>query len=108
MSRVGKLAVPVPKGVTAAIDGQEVKVKGPKGELSFTVPDQVEVKMTDAGIKVDPRNDTQEARALRRRPLYSMSMRPSCGSRVSSIRMLALSLSRAMTLLACSGGSAGA
>lgn len=64
MSRVGKLAVPVPKGVTATITGQEVKVKGPKGELSFTVPDQVEVQMTDAGIKVDPRNEEQEARAL--------------------------------------------
>ncbi len=64
MSRVGKLAVPVPKGVTATVDGQTVSVKGPKGDLSFTVPDLVEVKMTDAGVKVDPRNDEREARAL--------------------------------------------
>jgi large subunit ribosomal protein L6 len=62
MSRVGKLPVPVPKGVTATVNGQEVKVKGPKGELSFTVPDQVEVRMEDGAIKVDPRTD--EARAL--------------------------------------------
>ena len=36
MSRIGKKAVPVPKGVTATVDGQKVIVKGPKGELSFT------------------------------------------------------------------------
>lgn len=64
MSRVGKLAVPVPKGVTATVTGQEVKVKGPKGELSFTVPDQVEVKMEDGAIKVDPRDDEQQTRAM--------------------------------------------
>jgi large subunit ribosomal protein L6 len=64
MSRVGKLAVPVPKGVTATVNGQEVKVKGPKGELSFTVPDQVEVKMDDGAIKVDPRNEEQQTRAM--------------------------------------------
>ena len=39
MSRIGKLAVPVPSGVTADIDGQTVTVKGPKGTLSFTCPD---------------------------------------------------------------------
>ena len=64
MSRIGKLAVPVPKGVTATVDGQTVKVKGPKGELQFTVPDLVEVKMTDEGIKVDPVNQEREARSL--------------------------------------------
>jgi len=64
MSRIGKLAVPIPNGVTARIDGQKVSVKGPRGELAFTVPDRVSVKETDAGIKVDPVKDDQESRAL--------------------------------------------
>jgi large subunit ribosomal protein L6 len=65
MSRIGKLAVPVPKGVTATVDGQTVKVKGPKGELSFTVPDKIAVARQDDGaIKVDPVDDTQDARAM--------------------------------------------
>ena len=38
MSRIGKKPGPVPSGVTATVDGQTVKMKGPKGELSFTVP----------------------------------------------------------------------
>ena len=37
MSRIGKKPVPVPSGVTATVSGQKVKVKGPKGELSFTL-----------------------------------------------------------------------
>lgn len=64
MSRIGKLAVPIPKGVTASIDGQTVKVKGPKGELQFTVPDRVSVKETDEGIKLDPINDERESRSM--------------------------------------------
>lgn len=65
MSRIGKLAVPVPKGVTVKVDGQTVSAKGPKGELSFTVPDLVTVATTDDGsIKVDPVNMEQKARAL--------------------------------------------
>ncbi|WP_420392745.1 50S ribosomal protein L6 [Acuticoccus sp.] len=64
MSRIGKLAVPVPQGVTANIDGQTVTVRGPKGELSFTVPDRCTVAMTDDGIKVDPVNQEREARSM--------------------------------------------
>jgi len=64
MSRIGKLAVPIPKGVTAKVDGQTVSVKGPKGELSFTCPDLVSVKETDEGIKIDPVNEEQKARAM--------------------------------------------
>ncbi len=41
MSRIGKKAVPVPKGVTASVDGQKVAVKGPKGELSFVATDNI-------------------------------------------------------------------
>lgn len=63
MSRIGKKAVPVPKGVTATVEGQKVTVKGPKGELSFMATDNILVVMQDGGIKVDPANDTKPARA---------------------------------------------
>ncbi|MGA0594891.1 50S ribosomal protein L6 [Enterovirga sp. CN4-39] len=64
MSRVGKKPVPVPSGVTATVTGQLVKVKGQKGELSFTVPDKVSVVMEDGAVKVDPRDQSKEARSL--------------------------------------------
>jgi len=64
MSRIGKKAVPVPKGVTASVTGQAVKVKGPKGELSFEVADKLSVAMNADGIAVQPRDDTKAARAL--------------------------------------------
>ena len=63
MSRIGKKAVAVPKGVTASLDGQNVKVKGPMGELSFAVSDRVEVTMDDGLIGVAPRNESKEARS---------------------------------------------
>ncbi|ALA16152.1 MULTISPECIES: 50S ribosomal protein L6 [Chelatococcus] len=64
MSRIGKKPVAVPSGVTANLDGQTVKVKGAKGELSFVVPDDVAVVLEDGAIKVDPRDETKRARAL--------------------------------------------
>jgi large subunit ribosomal protein L6 len=63
MSRVGKRAVAVPTGITANVEGQTVKVKGPKGALSAVLPDEVTVKMEGAHIKVDPRAETKRARA---------------------------------------------
>ena len=45
MSRIGKNPVPVPTGVTASVDGQTVKVKGPKGALQFVLPDEIGAKM---------------------------------------------------------------
>lgn len=63
MSRIGKRPIDVPDGVTASIDGQKVVAKGPKGELSFVVNDEVLLKMEDGKVKVDPRDDSQEARA---------------------------------------------
>ena len=64
MSRVGKKPVPVPSGVTASVTGQLVNVKGQKGELSFAVPDKVSVVMEDGAVKVDPRDQSKEARSL--------------------------------------------
>jgi len=54
----------VPAGVTAKVEGQKVSVKGPKGELNFTVPEDVVVVLGDSGIKVDPRDDSKRARAM--------------------------------------------
>jgi large subunit ribosomal protein L6 len=64
MSRIGKKAVPVPSGVTASVEGQTVKVKGPKGALQFVVPDEITVKMENGAIKVDPRSETKRARSM--------------------------------------------
>jgi len=64
MSRVGKKPVAVPAGVTAKVEGQTVSVKGPKGELKFTVPDDVVVAMDNGAIKVDPRTESKRARAM--------------------------------------------
>ena len=63
MSRIGKKAVSVPKGVTATVDGQKVSMKGPKGELSFTAIDAIEVKMDDGAVAVSPRDDSKAARS---------------------------------------------
>ena len=64
MSRIGKQPVAIPGGVTAAINGQEVKVKGPKGELSQVLVDEVIAKTGENGIEVSMREDTKEARAM--------------------------------------------
>ncbi|MFC0282048.1 50S ribosomal protein L6 [Camelimonas abortus] len=64
MSRIGKKPVSVPSGVTATVEGQLVKVKGAKGELSFRVPDDVTVKLEDGAISVAPVNETKKARSL--------------------------------------------
>ena len=64
MSRIGKKPVAVPAGVTATVDGQTVKVKGAKGELSFVVPDEVTVALEDGAVAVDPRDESKRARAM--------------------------------------------
>ncbi|PVE23804.1 50S ribosomal protein L6 [Microvirga sp. KLBC 81] len=63
MSRVGKKPVPVPSGVTATVDGQMVKMKGSKGELSFLVPDEVSVALENGAVTVTPRDESKAARA---------------------------------------------
>jgi len=63
MSRIGKLPVTVPQGVTASVDGQKVSVKGPKGELAFVATDDVVVKMEEGKISVEPRDESQRARS---------------------------------------------
>jgi len=64
MSRIGKRIIAVPKGVTVTLDGQTVSVKGPKGERSWTVAEEIEVSQSDEGISLALRADTQRARAM--------------------------------------------
>ena len=64
MSRVGKRPVTIPSGVTATVEGQTVKVKGPKGALQFVAHDDVEVKFEGGQVKVAPRVETNRARAM--------------------------------------------
>jgi large subunit ribosomal protein L6 len=64
MSRIGKRPVPVPSNVTATVSGQTVKVKGAKGELSFTVPEEIKLEKSADGIEVSPLDDTKKARAM--------------------------------------------
>ncbi len=62
MSRIGKKPVPLPKGVTAAISGQRIEVKGPKGTLSFTATDDVTIAQEGEQITVAPRGTSKRAR----------------------------------------------
>jgi large subunit ribosomal protein L6 len=61
MSRIGKKAIAVPAGITANVEGQTVKVKGPKGALQVVLHDDVAVKLDGGEIKVDPRAETKRA-----------------------------------------------
>jgi large subunit ribosomal protein L6 len=64
MSRVGKKPVPIPSGVTAVVEGQTVKLKGPKGALSVVLHSDVAAKVEKNEVKVDPRVETKRARAM--------------------------------------------
>ncbi|MGB7819831.1 MAG: 50S ribosomal protein L6 [Ornithinibacter sp.] len=64
MSRIGRLPVTVPSGVDIAIDGQTVKVKGPKGELSHVVAEPIIVEKGENGLEVKRPDDQRESRSL--------------------------------------------
>ncbi|WGW10886.1 50S ribosomal protein L6 [Saxibacter everestensis] len=64
MSRIGRLPIPVPSGVEVKIDGSNVAVKGPKGELSHTVASPITVSSDDGNIAVARPNDERESRSL--------------------------------------------
>jgi large subunit ribosomal protein L6 len=64
MSRVGYKAIAIPSGVTANLEGQTVKVKGPKGALQLVLHDDVVAKMDKNAITIAPRNETKRARSL--------------------------------------------
>jgi len=62
MSRIGKKPVELPSGVTAAVSGQTVEVKGPKGTRSFTATDDVTIVLDGNEITVTPRGKSKRAR----------------------------------------------
>jgi large subunit ribosomal protein L6 len=64
MSKIGKKPVALPANVQASVEGQTVKVKGPKGELSLTLVEEVRAAKTADGIEVKPIDDTKRARAM--------------------------------------------
>jgi large subunit ribosomal protein L6 len=63
MSRIGKRPIPIPDKVTVTIDGQDVSVKGPKGELSRTLPKGVTIEQDDKTIIVNRQDDSRLARS---------------------------------------------
>ncbi|GGF20285.1 50S ribosomal protein L6 [Subtercola lobariae] len=64
MSRIGRLPIEIPAGVDITINGQDVKVKGPKGELALTVKAPIEAKIEDGQILVTRPDDERESRSL--------------------------------------------
>ena len=64
MSRIGKNPIVIPAGVDVTVDGQDVKVKGPKGELSLTVSEPIAVAKEENTIVVTRPNDERRNRAL--------------------------------------------
>ncbi|WDZ91671.1 50S ribosomal protein L6 [Nocardiopsis sp. HUAS JQ3] len=64
MSRIGRLPLSVPKGVEVTINGQDVTVKGPKGELKHTVAEPITVSLEDGVFTVARPDDKPENRSL--------------------------------------------
>ena len=64
MSRIGKKPVALPGGVTATVNGQEIAVKGPKGELKHVLADEIVAKLDKDGLEVGMREDNKRARAM--------------------------------------------
>ena len=64
MSRIGKRPVAIPSGVSAAIEGKTLSVKGPKGTLTLGMRDEIAYAVEDGQISVKPANDGRTARAF--------------------------------------------
>ncbi|MET7877020.1 50S ribosomal protein L6 [Micromonospora profundi] len=65
MSRIGRKSIPVPSGVDITIDGQTVKVKGPKGELQHTIAEPITIERGEDGqLSVNRPNDERKAKEL--------------------------------------------
>ena len=64
MSRIGKRAVTVPSGVTANIEGQTVKVKGPKGALSLVLDENLSAKLEGNALQIEKRNEGARAKSM--------------------------------------------
>jgi large subunit ribosomal protein L6 len=64
MSRIGRLPIDIPAGVEVKIDGQDVAVKGPKGELSLTVANPIAVALEEGQLLVTRPDDERASRSL--------------------------------------------
>lgn len=64
MSRIGRLPIDIPAGVTISVDGQDVAVKGPKGELTLTVARPIEVAVEENQVLVTRPDDERDSRSL--------------------------------------------
>ena len=64
MSRIGRKPVVIPSGVTATLDGQTIAIKGAKGELMFTAPQEVSLSIDGGEVHVKPQGDDKRARAM--------------------------------------------
>src|SRR6478609_3879789 len=64
MSRIGRLPIDIPAGVTVSVEGQDVAVKGPKGELVLSVARPIEVKVEEAQVLVTRPDDERASRSL--------------------------------------------
>ena len=64
MSRIGKMPVTIPAGVEVKVDGQTVTVKGPKGELTRTFNDMMDIKVEGNEVIVERPDDSREAKSF--------------------------------------------
>jgi large subunit ribosomal protein L6 len=64
MSRIGKMPIPLPAGVTVNVNGQDVSVKGPKGELALTVSEPIKVTLEDNAVIVSRPDDEAKSKSL--------------------------------------------
>lgn len=64
MSRIGKKTIAVPSGVNVTLEGQTVTVKGSKGQLAWTVPEEIAVANENGQLSLTPRDETPRARSM--------------------------------------------
>ena len=64
MSRIGRMPIDIPTGVTVTIDGQDVAVKGPKGDLSLRIKEPIVAEMVENQIVVTRPDDERDSRSL--------------------------------------------
>ena len=64
MSRIGKKAVAIPQGVTVTLEGQTVTVKGPKGQLAWTVADEIEIRQEGSELQLSKKSEGPRAQAM--------------------------------------------
>ena len=63
MSRIGKKPIPIPAGVTVAVDGSTVRIKGPKGELTRAIRPEISVTVADGVVTLERPSDQKQHRA---------------------------------------------